>query len=308
MDPILKKKSFAQRWKSRFNEKIGYLFISPSLILLLLFVMTPLVFSLYLSFTNWNSPSFQKAEFIGLKNYAFMIGDKRFWNALKNTVYYAVMYVPLNMAVSLLIALALNKSSRGITFLRSLFFMPVITSWVAVSVVWITILDPNAGILNYFLGVIGLPPVNWLGDPKTAMIAIVMIAIWKGAGFSMVIWLAGLKAIPVTLYEAALLDGADGWKSTFHITLPLLAPTTFFLTITGVIGSFQVFSPVYVITKGGPLDSTDVVVFRIFQRAFQEFKMGYASAQSWLLFAIIFGFTILQYVNNKRRGGDSTLF
>jgi multiple sugar transport system permease protein len=178
----------------------------------------------------------------------------------------------------------------------------VISSWVAVSVVWITLLDPNVGLLNYILKLGGLPAINWLGDPRWAMFSIVLIAIWKGAGFNMVIWLAGLRAVPQELYEAAAIDGANRWQSFWRITLPLLAPTTFFMAITGVIGSFQVFSPIYVITKGGPLDSTDVVVFRIFQRAFQEFKMGYASAQAWVLFAVIFLLTLLQLWYMRRRG------
>jgi multiple sugar transport system permease protein len=301
-------KTFRQRWRSRFNEKVGYLFLLPSFLLLVVFMLIPLLFSLYLSFTDWNSPAIKSVPFIGLANYAFMIGDLRFWNALKNTAYYTVLYVPLGMIASLVLALILNGSIKGTAVFRSLFFMPVISSWVAVSVIWITLLDPTAGILNFVLQFVGLPGVNWLSDPKTAMIAIVIIAVWKNAGFSMVIWLAGLKAIPRTLYEAALIDGASRWRSFWSVTLPLLAPTTFFLTITGIIGSFQVFSPIYVITKGGPLNSTDVVVFRIYQRAFQEFKMGYASALSWLLFAIIFALTLVQFVTNRRRGGDSALF
>lgn len=179
--------------------------------------------------------------------------------------------------------------------------MPVISSWVAVSVIWITLLDPSVGIINYVLKLIGLPSVNWLGDPRSAMPSLVMITIWKSAGFNMVIWLAGLQAVPRELQEAAAIDGASSLQVFRYVTLPLLAPTTFFLAITGVIGSFQVFSPVYVITKGGPLDSTDVVVFRIFQRAFAEFKMGYASAQAWILFVVIFVLTLIQFWYMRRR-------
>jgi multiple sugar transport system permease protein len=307
-DAVALRRTFRDRWRSRFNEKVGYLFILPSLLLLVVFLLVPLLFSLYLSFTDWNSPAIKSVPFIGLANYSFMMGDLRFWNALKNTLYYTVLYVPLGMLVSLVLALILNGAIKGTNVFRALFFMPVISSWVAVSVIWITLLDPTAGVLNYLLQVLGLPGVNWLSDPNTAMIAIVIIAVWKGAGFSMVIWLAGLKAIPRTLYEAALIDGASRWRQFRSVTLPLLAPTTFFLTITGIIGSFQVFSPVYVITKGGPLNATDVVVFRIYQRAFQEFKMGYASALSWLLFAIIFVLTVVQFTTNRRRGGDAALF
>ncbi|MBZ0297725.1 MAG: sugar ABC transporter permease, partial [Anaerolineae bacterium] len=168
--------------------------------------------------------------------------------------------------------------------------------------VWITLLDPQAGILNYVLTQLGLPEVNWLGDPATAMPSIVIIAIWKGLGFQMVIWLAGLQAIPEELYEAASIDGASGSQRFRFVTLPLLAPTTFFLTVTGIIGSFQVFSPVYVITNGGPRGATDVVVYRIYLRAFEAFDMGYAAAQSWVLFLVIFVVTVAQFVYRRRRG------
>lgn len=295
------KRSVWRRFWGRWNERHGYLFVLPSLVHLLIFLVVPLLFSLYLSFHDWNGPSFQNAPFIGTENYQFMFGDERFWNALKNSAYYTLLAVPIGMVVSLGLAVLMNLKLHGSAFFRTLFFMPVVSSWVAVSVVWITLLDPNAGLLNYILSFVGIAPINWLGDPNTAMLAIVVVATWKGAGFSMVIWLAGLQAVPRELREAAAIDGAGAWQSFRYITLPLLAPTTFFLLITGVIGSFQVFSPVYVMTKGGPLGSTDVVVFRIFQRAFQEFKMGYASAQAWVLFAIIFALTLLQLWYMRRQ-------
>ena len=285
--------AWARFW-SLWNEKSGYLFVFPSFIHLAVFLLIPLAFSLYLSFTDWNGPSFQNAPFVGLENYQFMAGDYRFWNALRNSAYYTLLAVPLGMLFSLALALIMNMKLPGTAFFRTLFFMPVVSSWVAVSVIWITLLDPQAGVLNYLLSLVGLPSVNWLSSPNTAMLSIVLVATWKGAGFSMVIWLAGLQGVPRELYEAAAIDGAGPWQQLRWITIPMLAPTTFFLLITGVIGSFQVFSPVYVMTKGGPLDSTDVVVFRIFQRAFQEFKMGYASAQAWVLFAIIFALTLVQ--------------
>lgn len=304
---IAPRPGFLKRFFSRSNERVGYLFILPSFLHLLVFLVIPLVFSLYLSFTDWNKPSLANAPFIGLKNFEFMLGDTRFWQAMKNSAYYTALAVPLGLFISLMIALVMNMDLKGQTIFRTMFFMPVISSWVAVSVVWITLLDPNVGIVNYLLGLVGFGKVNWLGDPLWAMPAIVIIAIWKSAGFNMVIWLAGLKAIPKELYEAAAIDGANSWSSFWYLTLPLLAPTTFFLTVTGVIGSFQVFSPVYVITKGGPLGSTDAVVFRIFQRAFQEFKMGYASSQAWVLFLIIFTATLLQFYVNRKRGADNTM-
>ena len=291
-----------QRFWSRSNERIGYMFILPSLLHIIVFAFIPLAFSFFLSFTDWRGTNFYSAPWIGLENYQFLLEDRRFWNAMQNSLYYTVLAVPLGMAVSLLVALVMNQKLRGVYVFRTLFFMPVISSWVAVSVVWITLLDPQAGILNYVLTQLGLPEVNWLGDPATAMPSIVIIAIWKGLGFQMVIWLAGLQAIPEELYEAASIDGASGSQRFRFVTLPLLAPTTFFLTVTGIIGSFQVFSPVYVITNGGPRGATDVVVYRIYLRAFEAFDMGYAAAQSWVLFLVIFVVTVAQFVYRRRRG------
>lgn len=305
--PAVARKGLWRRFFGRSNERAGYLFILPSFAHLVFFLVIPLLFSLYLSFHAWNGPSFANAPFIGLDNYTFLMGDTAFWNAMQNTAYYAVLAVPGGMLFSLLLAVVMNRKLRGTTFFRTLFFMPVISSWVAVSVIWITLLDPDVGIVNYVLTTLNLPTFNWLGDPHSAMPSLVLIAIWKSAGFNMVIWLAGLQGIPSELLEAAAIDGASGWQSFRRVTLPLLAPTTFFLAITGAIGAFQVFTPVYVITKGGPLDSTDVVVFHIFRRAFQDFEMGYASSQAWVLFAVIFAVTLLQ-VWFMRRRGERALF
>lgn len=294
-------RSFWRRFMSRSNEKIGYLFIAPSLIHIIVFLFIPLVFSFFLSFRQWTKPSFQDAPYIGLGNYEFLMEDRRFWQAMGNSAYYTVLAVPLGMAVSLGIALVMNQKLKGVYFFRTLFFMPVVSSWVAVSIIWLTLLDPNVGIVNYILGLLGLPQINWLGDPRSAMPSIVLITIWKGAGFNMVIWLAGLQSIPQELYEAAAIDGANRWQKFRNVTLPLLAPTSFFLAVTGVIGSFQVFTPVYVLTKGGPLDSTNTAVYHIYRRAFQEFDFGYASAQSWILFGVIFIATIIQVVYVRRR-------
>lgn len=299
---ISKKKSLWQRFWSHSNERAGYLFILPSFVHIILFLFIPLGFSLYLSFTDWRGANWQNAPFIGLDNYAFMMEDRRFWSALTNSAYYTLLYVPASLGVALFVAVIVNRL-RGSYFFRTLFFMPVISSWVAVSVVWITLLDPRAGILNYILSLIGLPAVNWLGEPSSAMPTVVLISVWKNMGFIMVIWLAGLQGIPQELYEAAAIDGATRLQRFRFVTLPLLTPTTFFLTVTGVIGSFQVFSPVYVITGGGPRGATDVVVHRIYLRAFEGLDFGYASAQSWLLFVIIFVLTLIQFWY-RRRGSE----
>ncbi len=293
-----------RRFWSRSNERSGYLFILPSFLHLLIFLLIPVGFSFFLSFRDWDQPKFQDAPYIGLKNYDFLMGDRRFWHAMGNSATFTALSVPLGMAFSLLIAVVVNQKLKGVNLFRTLFFMPVISSWVAVSIIWVTLLDPNVGIVNYLLKLVGLPAVNWLGDPRSAMFSLVIISIWKSAGFNMVIWLAGLQGIPQELYDAAAIDGASRWQSFWKITLPLLAPTSFFLAITGVIGSFQVFAPVYVITKGGPLESTDVAVYHIFRRAFQEFDFGYASAQAWVLFAVIFIATLVQVWYMRRRSRD----
>ena len=294
-----------RRFWSRSNERVGYFFILPSFIHLLIFLLIPVGFSFFLSFRDWTQPKFQDAPYIGFENYNFLMGDRRFWGAMGNTAYFTALSVPLGMAMSLAVAAILNQKLRGVNLFRILFFIPVISSWVAVSIIWVTLLDPNVGIVNYLLQLFGLPAVNWLGDPRSAMPSLVLISIWKGLGFQMIIWLSGLQAIPQELYEAASIDGASRWQSFWGITLPLLAPTTLFLAVTGVIVSFQVFAPIYVITKGGPLGSTDAAMFHIYQRAFQNFDFGYASAQSWVLFAVIFIATVIQLWFVRRRGEET---
>jgi multiple sugar transport system permease protein len=295
------------RFRARSNERSGYLFILPATAHLMIFALVPIAFSLYLSFHEWTSPDFLDAPFVGLDNYRALGSDTPFWIAMRNTAYFTVLSVPLGMAASLALAVAVNRKLRGVNVFRAVFFLPVITSWVAVSVIWITLLSPDAGVVNYVFGLLHLPAQHWLDDPHWAMFAIVLISTWKSAGFSMVIWLAGLQSVPKELLEAAAIDGAGRWRQFWHVTLPLLAPTTFFLVITGIIGGFQVFTPMYVITQGGPLGATDVAVYHIYQRAFQEFSMGYASAQAWVLFAVIFLVTLVQLWFIRRRGESSLM-
>lgn len=297
------RKGFMRRFTSRWNQREGYLFALPSFIHLLIFFLIPLCFSLWLSFHDWRGLITRDVPFVGLANYRFMLGDTRWWNAVGNTLLYTFMSVPLGMAASLLIAMVMNLRIRGVYLFRMIFFIPVITSWVAVSVVWLWLLDGNIGLLNYGLSRVGIQGPRWLEDPNTALFALVLIATWKGAGFQMIIWLAGLQGIPRELYEAAIVDGASRWHRQRYVTLPLLAPTTFFLLITGVIGSFQVFTPVFVMTRGGPLGSTDVAVYRIYERAFVNFDFGYASALAWVLFAFIFAATLIQLWYMRRNLG-----
>ncbi len=271
----------------------GWTFIGPSLALLLVFSAAPLLFAFYLSVHGWNLVEPVK-PFVGLRHYVQLAGDGTFWNAAKNTLLYS-LYVPATMMLSLAVALLLNRSFRGVALLRAVFFMPYITSFVAISIVWQWMYDPEFGFINWALGLVGLGPYPWLSNPATALPALMIMAVWIHIGFQMVIFLAGLQAIPNELYEAAMIDGAGRWRRFWRITLPLLKPTTFFVLVTSIIGSFQVFTFVYVMTEGGPLRATDVIVYHIYQNAWQFLRMGYASAMSWVLFAAILSITLLQF-------------
>ena len=271
----------------------AWTFISPSLVLLLLFTAVPLVFAFYLSFHSWNLLESAK-PFVALQHYVDLAGDSLFWNAARNTVVYS-LYVPVTMALALGVAMLLNRRVKGVALLRAVFFLPYITSFVAISIVWQWMYDPDFGLFNWALGLVGLGPFPWLNSPTTALLALIIMAVWIHIGFQMVIFLAGLQAIPNELYEAAVIDGAGPWRKFWRITLPLLRPTTFFVLVTSIIGSFQVFTFVYVMTEGGPLHATDVIVYHIYQNAWQFLRMGYASAMSWVLFAVIFLITLLQF-------------
>jgi ABC-type sugar transport system permease subunit len=275
------------------EAKAAWSFVSPSLILLLLFSAAPLLFAFYLSFHRWNLLEPAK-PFVGLAHYVDLAGDGLFWNAAKNTAIYS-LYVPLTMVCALGVASLLNRRIKGVALLRAIFFLPYITSFVAISIVWQWMYDPDFGLFNWMLGLVGLGPYPWLNDPSTALLALILMAVWIHIGFQMIIFLAGLQAIPNELYEAAMIDGAGPWRRFRRITLPLLKPTTFFVLVTSIIGSFQVFTFVYVMTEGGPLHATDVIVYHIYQNAWQFLRMGYASAMSWVLFAVIFAITLLQF-------------
>ena len=288
--------SFASSAGSRaelHETATAWSFIAPSLVLLLVFSAAPLLFAFYLSFHEWNLLEPAK-PFVGLRHYLDLASDGLFWNAAKNTAIYS-LYVPATMACALGVAILLNRSIRGVALLRAVFFLPYITSFVAISIVWQWMYDPDFGLFNWALGLIGLGPYPWLNSPATALMALIIMAVWIHIGFQMVIFLAGLQAIPNELYEAATIDGAGPWRRFWKITLPLLRPTTFFVLVTSIIGSFQIFTFVYVMTEGGPLHATDVIVYHIYQNAWRFLRMGYASAMSWALFAVIFAITLLQF-------------
>ena len=276
----------------------AFLFLSPKIIGLILFTLGPVIASFLLSFTNWDLVS--KPIWVSFYNYKHLLNDETFIKALTNTLYYTIISVPLGMTVSLLLAIAMNQKIKGILAFRTAFFIPVISSMVAISLLWRYIYNSQYGLLNYFLGLIGIPPQNWLGNIKLAMPSLILMSVWKGLGQNMMIWLAALQGIPEELYEAARIDGANKGQQFKNITLPLLSPTTFFMLILGIIGSFQVFESSYVMTNGGPANATLTIVLYLYSNAFEWLKMGYASAMSYILALIIFVLTIVQFKYQKK--------
>jgi len=271
----------------------GIICLAPSLLVIAFFVVFPIIFSLYLSFHEWAILTPDK-PFVGLDNFERMFSTPEFWQALKNTFLYTVGVVPVGAAASLALALLLNRTILGSGFFRTAFFLPVITSTIAIAVVWLWVYDDNIGLLNLILRGLGFQPVRWLTSSKTALLSMIIMNVWRNAGYHMVIFLAGLQSIPESLYEAATIDGVNTFQRFRYITWPLLVPTTVFVLITNTIFTFQVFGPIYVMTGGGPARSTSVIVYYLYQRAFEFQEMGYASAVAWIIFIILIGLTLFQ--------------
>lgn len=280
-------------WRTLRNPqaRAGYMFIFPGILLFLIFTVAPIGYAAYLSLTNYDI--FAKRDLIWFENFARIVGDKVFLQSLVNTTYYALGTIPTSMAIAMLLAIIVNQGIRGRVFYRAAYYIPVITSTVAVSLIWLHIYDPSYGLLNFILEAVGLPRQRWLGDLNLALPSIIMMSIWRGLGFNMIIFLAGLQGIPQHLYEAAQIDGAGRFAIHRHITWPMLKPTTFFIFVISCIGAFQVFEQVLIMTNGGPANATTTVVHQIYQSAFVFFKMGYAAAQSFVLFAIILAMSLL---------------
>ena len=278
-----------------WNEqaRVGIVCLLPTLLYLFVFVLFPVFFSLYLSVTSWDMVSPTK-PWVGLDNYAKLWQDVDFRRSVVNTAYYSVGFVLLVVVASLGLALLVDAKLRGVELFRAVFYTPAIVSVVAISVVWVWLYEPTYGLLNYLLELVGLPPSRWLSDLHWAMPGVILMMVWKNAGYFMVVYRAGLKGIPTSLYEAAAIDGAGRWTSFRHITLPLLVPVTFFVMAMATIQSFQVFGPIYVMTAGGPVKATLVVAYYLYQEAFQYFKMGYASSMAYVLFALILVLALAQ--------------
>jgi len=291
--------------RTRRPSQLGWLalFLLPGLGGLLLFTVLPILASLVLTLFQWDLLT--PPEFIGLANYSRLLGDNEFWAALGHTLSFIAGYLPLVLLLGLGVALALNAPLRGIGLIRSAFFLPVVSSWVAVALLWSWLFNPRYGLINYLLGLLGLPQPGWLFDPQWAMTAIVLTSVWKDLGFVVVLFLAGLQAVPQEYYEAASLDGAGRWMKLRAITLPLLAPTTFFVTIISLINSFQVFDQVWVMTEGGPAGATSVLVERVVRHAFSYGEMGYAATLSWAIFALVFAVTLVQLRLQRQEASDA---
>ena len=281
-------------------------FLLPSLLGLLIFSLLPLIISGLISLTDWNGldqltkTGFLREHVIGLDNYKTILTTPEFWKTLGNTAEYIVLYIPFMLAASLLVAYLLSRPYKGIGTFRVIYYIPVLTSWVAASLIWKSVLSPQYGALNGILGFFGIQGPGWLIDEKWAMPAIVLVSVWKDMGFFGLILLSGIVGIDRTYYEAADIDGAGGWVKFLKITLPLLTPSIFYVVIVAMINSFQLFPQIMIMTGGGPNGATQVMVERIYQYGFRYFRMGYASAFSWILFAIIMVFTIIQMKGQER--------
>jgi multiple sugar transport system permease protein len=283
---------------ARAQQRAGWLMVSPALLLIGVFFGLPVVAGLLLSLTDFDIYAIANPanmRFVGLQNYAQILADPLFWKALGNTFYFVVVGGPLSVLASLVAALLVDsRRIRWPSFFRSVYFMPVVTTLVAVSVVWRYLYHPRYGLIDAGLGALGLPAIDWLGDPHWAMPAIIVMSVWKNFGYNMLILLAGLQSIPQDTYEAAELDGATWWGRFRHVTLPGLAPTFLFVGIITMLGQFQLFAEPYVMTQGGPLKATTSIVLLMYEQGFRWWQIGYAAALAFVLFLIMLVGTLLQ--------------
>lgn len=269
-----------------------YTFISPWLIGFVLFIGGPIIASLYFSLTNYTVLS--SPEFIGFGNYSSLFNDPLFWKSLYNTVYYAVLFIPLGILVAFTMSILLNQDLKGLAIYRTIYYLPSIVPAVANAILWIWLLNPQWGLINMLLKAIGIQGPGWLTSEQWAKPGLVLMSIW-GVGSWIIIYLAGLQGVPEQLYEAAEVDGATKLQRFFYITVPLMTPTIFFTLVTGLIGAFQVFTQAYIMTNGGPVNSTLFYALYLFRNAFNYLKMGYASAMAWILFLIVLVLTLIQF-------------
>jgi len=292
------KKSISPFKKDRIREAIwGFAFVTPNFLIVLIFTFIPVFFSLYMSLTDWNIIG--KPNFIGFENYEMIMKDKVARETFFNTFYFTCLSVPINVVLTLILAVLLNQKMKSITFFRTAYYLPVISASVAVSLMFMWILANN-GLLNQIITGLGFEPVRWLTDPKLALNSVIGVTIWKGLGLNMIIFLAALQDVPHELVEAAAIDGANRIQQFTKITVPLISPVIFFVTITGVIGSFQSFDLVYNMTHGGPGHATTLIGYYIWRQAFDYMNMGYGAALAYIVFAVILVLTLIQWFLRKR--------
>jgi multiple sugar transport system permease protein len=284
------------------REWSAYVFLLPGFLIFSLFTVFGVIFSLFLSFHQWDILNPAK-PYVGVKNYQELLQDPNFHQAVTNTLYYVFVSIPLTLLAGLGAALLLNQRIRARGFFRALFYIPVITPLVISAIVWKFIYNGDYGLLNYYLEKLHLisRPVEWLGNPSLAMPSVIAFSVWQSFGFAMVVYLAGLQAIPQEVVQAAEVDGAGAFQRFRYVVFPMLAPTTFFLVVVMVIQSFQAFTQIAIMTAGGPIGSTTTIVYYMYQEAFQFFRMGYASAVTWALFVMVFVFTVAQVRVYARR-------
>lgn len=284
-----------KKYRSKLARKEaieGYLYALPWFIGFIVFTAGPIIASFLLSFTNWDL--IRPPKWIGFGNYKALTEDPLFWQGLKVTSIYAAFSVPLGIAGGLAIAVLMNQKIKGLSIFRTIYYLPAVVSGVAVSLLWSWIFNPDFGVLNYLLSLIGIKGPGWIYDEKWALPSLIIMSLW-GVGGGMVIYLASLQGVPTELYEAAIIDGASSWRRFWSITIPMISPVIFFQLIMGIIGSFQVFTQAYIMTSGGPNNATLFYVLYLYQNAFQWFKMGYASALAWVLFLVILILTLVQF-------------
>lgn len=272
------------------EERVGWLFVGPALFHLVAFAIFPILFALYLSFFDWHilRQDLAQAPFVAFANYTETLREPQFWNAMWNSTRYAIPSVFLSVVVALIVALLVSQKIRGVTVFRTIYYIPAISSAVAISMLWIYVYLPKNGLINATLAAIGLnAETNFLSDIRWAMWALVFMSIWTGLGPKMIIFVAGILGIPPALYEASELDGATRWTQFWRVTLPMLAPTSFFVIVTSTIAAFQIFTPIYMMTQGGPMNSTDVIGYHIYTEAWVKFDVGTAAAKSFILLLLI---------------------
>lgn len=275
----------------KHQARMAYLFITPTILLFTVFTVIPVVMALYLSFTNYDVLS--RNDWIGFDNYRRLIEDSLLWKTFRNVFFYSIIFVPLNILISLLLAILLSRSWRGVKLFRTLNYLPTLTSAVAAATVWIWLLHPEFGLVNGLLSYVGITGPAWLSETRTAMLSIIMLTLWQSVGSNMIIYLAGLQGVPDYLYESARLDGANKLDCFRYITWPQLRPTTFLVSTMAIIGALQLFDQAFVLTQGGPANMTKTPVYLIYQQGFNQLQMGYASAQAFVLAVAILIFSLI---------------